>query len=74
MVDYLYERLQRRGYLRREVERMVNQDRNIFAAALLALGEGDAMITGVTRPFGQTMRQVRRVLDRSRARRRSAST
>ena len=42
---------------------MVNQDRNIFAAALLALGEADAMITGVTRPFSQSLRQVRRVLD-----------
>ena len=47
----LYERLQRRGYLHREVERMVNQDRNIFAALLLALGEADAMITGITRPY-----------------------
>ncbi|CAM3094988.1 NADP-dependent malic enzyme [Sphingomonas antarctica] len=63
MVDMLYERLQRRGYLRREVERMVNQDRNIFAAALLKLGQADAMITGVTRTYAQTMRDVRRVID-----------
>ncbi|RJT24663.1 NADP-dependent malic enzyme [Chakrabartia godavariana] len=63
MVDTLYERLQRRGYLRRECERLVNQDRNIFASLLLKLGEADAMITGVTRSFGQTMREVRRVLD-----------
>jgi malate dehydrogenase (oxaloacetate-decarboxylating)(NADP+) len=63
MVDYLYRRLQRRGYLRREVERMVNQDRNIFGALLLALGKGDVMITGVTRPYSQTMRQVWRVID-----------
>jgi malate dehydrogenase (oxaloacetate-decarboxylating)(NADP+) len=63
MVDMLYDRLQRRGYLRREVERMVNQDRNIFAAALLKLGQADAMITGVTRTYAQTMRDVRRVID-----------
>ncbi|WP_174292888.1 NADP-dependent malic enzyme [Sphingomonas bacterium] len=63
MVDFLYERLQRRGYLRREVERMVNQDRNIFAAALLQLGEGDAMITGVTRTWAMSMREVKRVID-----------
>jgi malate dehydrogenase (oxaloacetate-decarboxylating)(NADP+) len=49
--------------LRREVERLVNQDRNIFAAAMLALGEGDAMITGTTRPFSQSLRQVRTVID-----------
>jgi len=63
MVDKLYERLQRRGYLRREVERMVNQDRNIFAALLLKLGEADAMITGTTRTYAQSMRDIRRVLD-----------
>ncbi|PMX27507.1 NADP-dependent malic enzyme, partial [Pseudomonas sp. MPR-R2A7] len=48
MVDFLYERLQRRGYLRRDCERMINQDRNIFGAVLLQLGEADAMITGIT--------------------------
>ncbi|MDF0545714.1 NADP-dependent malic enzyme [Sphingobium sp. H39-3-25] len=63
MVDLLYERLQRRGYLRRDVERMVNRDRNIFGAALVKLGEADAMISGVTRPYAQTMREVRRVID-----------
>ena len=63
MVDFLYARLQRRGYLRRDVERMINQDRNIFGAAMLQLGEADAMITGVTRTFAQSMREVRRVID-----------
>ena len=63
MVAMLYERLQRRGYLERDVQRMVNQDRNIFASGLLKLGVGDAMITGMTRPFEQSMREVRRVLD-----------
>ncbi|MDB5717264.1 MAG: bifunctional malic enzyme oxidoreductase/phosphotransacetylase, partial [Sphingomonas bacterium] len=63
MVDYLYARLQRRGYLRRDVELLVNQDRNIFGALLLALGEADVMITGVTRTYSQTLRQVRQVLD-----------
>jgi len=63
MVELLYERLQRRGYLRRECERLVNQDRNIFGSLMLKLGEADAMITGTTRSFSQTMREVRRVLD-----------
>ena len=63
MVDLLYERLQRRGYLRRECERMVNRERNIFGALLLKLGEGDAMITGVTRTYSQSMRELRRVID-----------
>ncbi|WP_106640485.1 NADP-dependent malic enzyme [Allosphingosinicella vermicomposti] len=63
MIDHLYARLQRRGYLAREVERNVKQDRNVFAAALLALGAGDALISGVTRPYAQTYSQLRRVID-----------
>jgi len=63
MVDRLYTRLQRRGYLRRDIQRMVNRDRNIFGALMLALDQGDAMITGITRTFAQTMRELRRVLD-----------
>ncbi|HWK35276.1 NADP-dependent malic enzyme [Sphingomonas sp.] len=63
MVDFLYQRLQRRGYLRRDVERMINQDRNIFGAVLLQLGEADAMITGVTRTYAHSIREVRRVID-----------
>ena len=62
-VDYIYAKHQRHGMLRREVERMVNQDRNTFTAAMLALGEGDAMITGTTRPFSQSLAQVRSVID-----------
>jgi len=62
-VDYIYAKHQRHGMLRRAVERMVNQDRNTFAAAMLALGEGDAMITGTTRPFSESLRQVRWVID-----------
>jgi malate dehydrogenase (oxaloacetate-decarboxylating)(NADP+) len=63
MADFLYQRLQRRGYMHRELERTVNQDRNIFAALLLAMGEADVMITGITRPYAQSYRQIRRVLD-----------
>ncbi|MGS1016005.1 NADP-dependent malic enzyme [Allosphingosinicella humi] len=63
MTEKLYKRLQRRGYLQREVERMVNQDRNTFASLLLDLGEADVLISGVTRPYAQTIRQIRRVLD-----------
>ena len=63
MVDYLYKRLQRRGYTERDVGRMVNQERNVFAALLVALGHGDGMISGLTRTFSQTAREVSRVLD-----------
>ena len=63
MVDLLYEKLQRRGFLERDVRRMVNQDRNVFGAALVKLGVADAMITGMTRTFSQSMKEVRQVLD-----------
>jgi malate dehydrogenase (oxaloacetate-decarboxylating)(NADP+) len=63
MVDTLYARLGRRGRMRRDCERMVNRDRNVFGALLVALGHADAMITGRTRPFAQTYREVRSVLD-----------
>ena len=63
MVDVLYARLQRRGYLRRDCERMVNRDRNIFGTLLVKMGVADAMITGMTRPYAQTLREVKRVMD-----------
>ncbi|HEY7004858.1 MAG TPA: phosphate acyltransferase, partial [Sphingomicrobium sp.] len=62
-VDFIYEKHQRHGLLRREIERRVNQDRNYFAAAMLSLGEADAMITGTTRPFSQSLQQVRTIID-----------
>jgi len=63
MVELLYGRLQRRGALLRDVQRLVNHERNIFGALMIELGEADAMITGVTRNFAQTFRQLRQVLD-----------
>ncbi|GAA0870743.1 NADP-dependent malic enzyme [Brevundimonas basaltis] len=61
--DWLYARLQRRGYLRRDVQRMINQDRNYFGAAMCARGQADCMVTGVTRNFNMVLKEVRRVLD-----------
>ena len=62
-VDYLYARLQREGFLRRDVQRLINQDRNSFAAAMVALGHADGMVTGVTRSFDQVLEEVLRVID-----------
>ena len=62
-VEWLYNRLQRRGYLRRDVQRMINQDRNYFGAAMIARGQADCMVTGVTRNFNMALKEVRRVLD-----------
>ncbi|HWV51830.1 NADP-dependent malic enzyme [Pseudorhodoplanes sp.] len=61
--SYLYERLQRKGYLVRDCQRLVNTDRNHFAACMVALGDADAMVTGVTRNFSVALEDVRRCID-----------
>ena len=61
--ESLYKRLQRQGFLFRDCQRMVNQDRNVFAACMIAHGHSDAMITGVTRNYHVAYADIRRVLD-----------
>jgi malate dehydrogenase (oxaloacetate-decarboxylating)(NADP+) len=61
--SYLYERLQRKGFLFRDCQRLVNQDRNHFASCMVALGDADAMVTGVTRNFSVALEDVRRCID-----------
>ncbi|WP_370321129.1 NADP-dependent malic enzyme [Oricola sp.] len=61
--DYLYERLQREGYLFRDCQRLINNDRNHFAASMVALGDADGMVTGVTRNYSTALADVRRVID-----------
>src|SRR5690606_8073446 len=61
--DYLYERMQRRGFLFRDCQRLINQDRNHFAGAMVALGDADGMVTGVTRNYSTALEDVRRVVN-----------
>jgi len=61
--ELLYSRLQRKGYLYRDCQRMINNDRNYFAAAMLALGDADGMVSGVTRNYSTVLHDVRRVID-----------
>ncbi|HKK30995.1 MAG TPA: NADP-dependent malic enzyme, partial [Alphaproteobacteria bacterium] len=60
--DFLYERLQRRGFLERDCQRMVNQDRNVFSACMVACGDADAMVTGLTRSFRVCFDDVSRAI------------
>ena len=62
-VERLYERVKRNGFLKRDVQRLINQDRNSFAASMVALGHADGMVTGVTRSFDQSLEEVLRVID-----------
>ena len=61
--NYLYSRLQRRGVLTRDCLRMVNNDRNIFSACMVSLGDADAMVTGVTRNYSLALEDIRKVID-----------
>ena len=61
--QYLYEKLQRQGYLLRDCQRLINQDRNSFAASMVELGDADAVVTGVTRNFSVALEEVRRVIE-----------
>src|SRR3954471_21994519 len=61
--DFLYERMQRKGFLFRDCQRLINNDRNHFAACMVALGDADALVTGVTRNYSTALDDVRRVID-----------
>ena len=61
--DLVYKRLQRDGYLHRDVQRMVNQGRNVFGACMVAAGDADGMVTGITRRFPECYADVKRVIN-----------
>ena len=61
--EYLYARLQRHGYLYRDCQRLINTDRNHFAACMVALGDADAVVTGTTRNYSTALADVRRCID-----------
>jgi malate dehydrogenase (oxaloacetate-decarboxylating)(NADP+) len=62
--DFLYKRLQRQGYLQRDAQRLINQDRNVFAACMVAIGHADGMVTGVTRNYATSLSDVLLVIDK----------
>ncbi|WP_419903108.1 NADP-dependent malic enzyme [Kiloniella sp.] len=61
--DYIYSRLQRKGKLYRDCQRMVNQNRNIFASCLVTDGIADAMVTGLTRSFAVSLDDAMRAIN-----------
>ncbi len=61
--EFLYSRLQRRGYLKRDCQRLVANERNVFGALMVVHGYADAMVSGVTRNWTSVYRDVHRVLD-----------
>ncbi|MCB1435596.1 MAG: NADP-dependent malic enzyme [Rhodobiaceae bacterium] len=61
--DYLYGRLQRKGYLWRDCQRLIKNDRNHYAACMVATGDADGMVTGMTRPYAVVLKDIRKVID-----------
>ena len=61
--DFLYQKSQRTGLLQRDCQRLVNQDRNVFASCMLAHGQVDGVVTGATRSFSVAYEGIRRVID-----------
>jgi malate dehydrogenase (oxaloacetate-decarboxylating)(NADP+) len=61
--EFLYNRLKRRGLLVRDCQRMVNQDRNVFAACMVATGDADAMVTGLTRSAAVCLDDIAHAID-----------
>jgi malate dehydrogenase (oxaloacetate-decarboxylating)(NADP+) len=60
---FLYNRTQREGMLHRDCQRLVNQDRNVFGACMVACGDADALVTGATRTFSAAYESIMRVID-----------
>ncbi len=61
--EFLYGRLQRRGMMARDCQRLVNQDRNVFAACMVATGDADAMVTGLTRSASVCLDDIGHAID-----------
>ncbi len=61
--EFLYARLQRKGLLFRDCQRLVNNDRNVFAACMVALGHADGMVTGTTRNWSTAYLDICHALD-----------
>ena len=55
--------MKRKGFLERDCQRLVNQDRNIFASCMVANGDADGLVTGSTRNYFVAYDDITRVID-----------
>ncbi|QYK41925.1 MAG: NADP-dependent malic enzyme [Paracoccaceae bacterium] len=61
--EFLYARLQRRGFDAHDIHRLAARDRHVFAALMLAHGHGDALVTGATRKSAHVLSLINHVFD-----------
>ena len=63
-VKHLFQKLQReQGLLERDCDRLVRNDRVIWAASMVACGDADGAVTGNTRRFGASLDKIKQVVD-----------
>ncbi len=61
--DFLYERLQRKGFDKKDIHRLAARDRHVFSALMLAHGHGDGLVTGATRKSAHVLDRINHVFD-----------
>lgn len=61
--EFLYQRLQRKGYDSTDVHRLAARDRHVFGALMLAHGHADGMVSGVTRKSAHVLELINHVFD-----------
>jgi len=61
--DFLYNRLQRRGFDAQDIHRLAARDRHVFSALMLAHGHGDGLVTGATRKSAHVLDRINHVFD-----------
>jgi len=61
--NYLYQRLQRKGFDTTDVHRLAARDRHVFGSLMLAHGHGDGLVTGVTRKSAHVLELINHVYD-----------
>jgi malate dehydrogenase (oxaloacetate-decarboxylating)(NADP+) len=63
-VNHLFKKLQReQGLLERDCDRMVRNDRVVWATSMVACGDADGAVTGNTRRFGASLEKIKQVVD-----------
>jgi malate dehydrogenase (oxaloacetate-decarboxylating)(NADP+) len=63
-VNFLFKKMQReKGLLERDCDRLVRNDRVIWASCMVACGDADGAVTGNTRRFGASFDKVTQVID-----------
>ena len=62
-VKHLFEKLQReQGLLERDCDRMIRNDRVVWATSMVACGDADGAVTGNTRRFGASLKKLSKLL------------